>query len=132
MIFGCSVDSECEDMAGVEEVAYHGTWKVRTWDLRTFLTIKFSLAWLIDILNQIQPEQRHVIVIYRLHNQELTVVKNTKCLGVIIQDNGKFDVHINNTTKMEEISCSALLDVTLGRPDFTHLRNDLLWVHEYV
>ena len=34
---------------------------------------------------------------YRLHNQELTVVKNTKYPGVTIQDNGKFDVHINNT-----------------------------------
>ena len=34
---------------------------------------------------------------YKLHNQELAVVKSTKYLGVTIQDDGKFDVHVNNT-----------------------------------
>ena len=33
---------------------------------------------------------------YQLHNQSLQTVHNTKYLGVTIQDNGKFDTHINN------------------------------------
>ena len=35
---------------------------------------------------------------YKLHNQELEVVSNTKYLGVTIQDDGKFDLHVSNTT----------------------------------
>ena len=35
---------------------------------------------------------------YKLHNQELEVVTNTKYLGVTIQDDGKFDLHVSNTT----------------------------------
>ena len=33
---------------------------------------------------------------YQLHNQNLQIVSSSKYLGVTIQDNGKFDVHINN------------------------------------
>ena len=35
---------------------------------------------------------------YTLHGQKLEVVHSTKYLGVNIQDNGKFDVHINSIT----------------------------------
>ena len=33
---------------------------------------------------------------YQLHNQSLQIVNNTKYLGVTIQNDGKFDIHINN------------------------------------
>ena len=33
---------------------------------------------------------------YQLHNQSLQIVHHTKYLGVTIQDDGKFDTHINN------------------------------------
>ena len=35
---------------------------------------------------------------YQLHNQSLQIVHHTKYLGVTIQDDGKFDKHITNTS----------------------------------